>query len=186
MSGIRVIGGDVKGRKLQRVPGDSTRPITDRVKENLFNILGDRVHGATVLDLFAGTGSVGIEALSRGARFVRFVDRHPAAIRTIQANLRLTGLGGMAEVLRADAFKILETPRDLAFDLVYIAPPQYQGLWLQALQVFDAHGGWLAADAEAIVQIDPREEKRVHFSTLQEADRRKYGNTLLIFFGVKP
>ena len=83
MGGLRVIAGTARGHKLNSVPGDSTRPITDRTKESLFNILGGDIQGATFLDLFAGTGSVGIEALSRGAIFVRFLDKNQNAIQTI-------------------------------------------------------------------------------------------------------
>jgi 16S rRNA (guanine966-N2)-methyltransferase len=101
---IRVISGVAKGRKLKMVPGDSTRPIMDRVKEALFNILGTGVVGCTFLDLFAGTGSVGIEALSRGADRVLLIDKDRMAIRTIRENLALTGLANRAETLRADAF----------------------------------------------------------------------------------
>jgi 16S rRNA (guanine(966)-N(2))-methyltransferase RsmD len=84
-----VIAGTAKGRKLKMVPGDSTRPIMDRAKEALFNILGARVRGCSFLDLFAGTGSVGIEALSRGAERVLFVDNNRLAIRTIRENLNI-------------------------------------------------------------------------------------------------
>ncbi len=85
---MRVIAGSAKGHKLQMVPGDSTRPITDRTKEALFSILGDRLVDARVLDLFAGTGAVGIEALSRGSAFALFIDRNRKAVQIIQANLQ--------------------------------------------------------------------------------------------------
>ena len=84
MASLRVIGGTARGRKLRSVPGDTTRPITDRVKESLFNILSADIEGSCLLDLFAGTGSVGIEALSRGAEFVRFIDKHHTAIKTVK------------------------------------------------------------------------------------------------------
>ncbi len=185
MSGIRVIAGTAKGRKLQQVPGDTTRPITDRVKESLFNILGTDVRGAAMLDLFAGTGSVGIEALSQGAVFVRFLDLEPRAIQTIRANLKITRLEEKAEVLRVDAFKLLAQTPDRAFDYIYIAPPQYKDLWLRALEGIDAHPGWLAADAWVVVQIDPREYAEKTLQNLIEFDQRRYGNTLLVFYRVK-
>jgi 16S rRNA (guanine966-N2)-methyltransferase len=97
---MRVISGKAKGRKLRSVPGDTTRPITDRVREALFNIIGPDIEGATLLDLFAGTGSVGIEALSRGAKFVLFIDKNRHPITTIMTNLKDTDLrkrrGGQA------------------------------------------------------------------------------------------
>src|SRR5919202_1586835 len=103
---MRVISGSAKGRKLVS-PGSATRPITDRVKENLFNILGASVVDANVLDLFAGAGSVGIEALSRGARHATFVELDREALETIRQNLQLTRLAERAEVVRADAFKFV-------------------------------------------------------------------------------
>src|SRR5512138_3682216 len=100
---IRVISGKAKGRKLKLVPGDSTRPVMDRVKESLFNILGDWVRESRWLDLFAGTGSIGIEALSRGAASCLFLDLSRDAVRTVQENLQTTGLGQGAEVRRTDS-----------------------------------------------------------------------------------
>jgi 16S rRNA (guanine(966)-N(2))-methyltransferase RsmD len=184
MSGLRVIGGTARGRKLCSVPGSTTRPITDRVKEALFNILGADIRDARLLDLFAGTGSVGIEALSRGAGFVQFIDLDWQAVATIKANLETTGLGDRAQVLQMSAFAYLERTPHLQFDYAYVAPPQYKGTWKQALQSLDAHPGWLSEDAWIIAQIHPREYETlspVHFS---EFDQRKYGSTLLVFFQV--
>jgi putative methyltransferase len=126
---IRVIAGSAKGKRLKLVPGDSTRPVMDRVKEALFSILGGDILDAHVLDLFAGTGSVGIEALSRGAEFALFVDNNAQAIKTIRENLALTHLESRASVRRADALRLLEGQPAGTFDIIYIAPPQYMGLW---------------------------------------------------------
>lgn len=183
---MRVIGGKVKGFKLRTVPGPDVRPITDRVKESLFNILGPDVEGAAFWDLFAGTGSVGIEALSRGAAFVRFVDHSRPAIRTIQANLRTTELASSAEVLTGDSLRMLESEPDRAFEYVYIAPPQYKEMWIQALRLLDREPGWLASDAWVVAQIHPVEYEEHRFSHLIEFDRRKYGSTLLVFFKRRP
>lgn len=182
MSGLRVIAGTARGRKLRSVPGDSTRPITDRTKESLFNILGADIQDASLLDLFAGTGSVGIEALSRGARFVRFVDKNQQAIQTVRANLQTTGLAQFAEVNRIDAFSLLLNQPDRQFDYVYIAPPQYKELWKRALRAIDGNTGWLGEDAWAIAQIHPVEYETQQFQHLVEFDQRKYGSTLLVFF----
>ena len=97
---MQVTTGKAKGRKLKAVPGDTTRPITDRVKQALFNILMDDVADTTWLDLFGGTGAVGIEALSRGAKHVTFVDREKLAVSVIEDNLKLTGLTTNAKVIR--------------------------------------------------------------------------------------
>ena len=182
MPGLRVIAGEAKGRRLKMVPGLETRPIGDRAKEALFDILSADVTDARVLDLFAGTGSVGIEALSRGAARAVFLDSSSAAVRTIRANLQTTGLGGRAAVLQGDAFDFLRSNPVEAFDLVYLAPPQYKGLWRRALEMLDEHSAWLAPDAQVIVQIDPKEEQTPDLKRLLPIDRRRYGNTLLVFF----
>ncbi len=182
MSGLRVIAGKARGRKLNAVPGDSTRPITDRTKESLFNILGADVRDSRWLDLFAGTGSVGIEALSRGAAFVRFIDIVRQAVDTVRTNLKLTGLEASAEVLRLDAFSLLARQPDQTYEYVYIAPPQYKELWKQALTKLDENPGWLAEDAWVIVQIHPVEYAPLELNNLVEFEQRKYGSTLLVFF----
>jgi 16S rRNA (guanine(966)-N(2))-methyltransferase RsmD len=182
---IRVIAGSAKGRKLKLVPGDSTRPIMDKVKESLFNIIGRNIYGAVFLDLFAGTGSVGIEALSRGAAKAVFIDLERKAIQTIQDNLTATKFTEKAIVKRADALKIVsETPSE-HYDFVYIAPPQYKNLWLDVMQALDANETWIRKDTEFIVQIDPSEEVAVDFKHFQATDQRRYGNTLLWFFAKK-
>lgn len=182
MSGLRVIGGEARGRRLKMVPGDTTRPIADRVKEALFNILAPSIDGAVFMDLFAGTGSVGIEALSRGASHAWFLDLHPKAIKTIQENLSLTGFAYRATVLQANALDFLATQEPEGFDYVYIAPPQYQSMWKAALLAIESRTDWLNPDGRVIAQIDPREYEDLRLSHLPEVDRRTYGNTQLVFF----
>ena len=179
---MRVITGMAKGRKLQMVPGDSTRPITDRAKEALFSILGNWVEGIRVLDLFGGTGAVGIECLSRGADFAHFIDLNRKAVETIRANLRHCQLEANATVERGDSFAFLKSYRGDPFDLIYVAPPQYQGLWSQALLLIDERPELLSADGDVIVQIHPKEETPVALQSLREYDRRKYGSVLLLFY----
>ncbi|GAB4504984.1 MAG: 16S rRNA (guanine(966)-N(2))-methyltransferase RsmD [Anaerolineales bacterium] len=179
---LRVITGLAKGRKLKSVPGDTTRPITDRAKVALFDLLAGEVSGSTWWDLFGGTGAVGIEALSRGAAFVRFSDLHRAPIETIQWNLEHCKLAAQAEVRRGDAFTMLAARPDRQFDFIYIAPPQYQLLWSQTLTVLDENPGWLSADGLAIVQIAPREYQPLFLANLEPIEQRKYGNTLLVFY----
>ena len=182
MSNPRIIAGKARGIRLNAVPGDIARPVTDRVKEALFNIIGADIHNATLLDLFGGTGSIGIEALSRGAKFVRFIDLNRAAISTIQKNLKTTRLEELAEVIQSDAFNYLKQKPDRQFDYIYIAPPQYKELWQHALEVLDQNPGWLASDAWVIAQIDPVEYKAFQFIHFNEFDQRRYGSTLLLFF----
>jgi 16S rRNA (guanine966-N2)-methyltransferase len=181
MSTPRVIAGKARGMHLQDVPGEITRPITDRVKEALFNIIGADIQDASLLDLFGGTGSVGIEALSRGASFVRFIDIHRSAVATIRANLDHTHLFDKSEVIQADAFHYLPSTPNRAFDYIYIAPPQYKGLWLRTLQAVDNNPSWCSDGGWVIVQIDPVEIEPISFSNLRELEQRRYGSTLLIF-----
>ncbi len=179
---MRVISGSAKGRRLKGLPGWATRPITDRVKTALFDILGPSIAGARVLDLFAGTGSVGIEALSRGAAEGVFVEKDPRAIRVLQENLRQTGLADRARVVRADVFAFLRSGAAEPFDLIYIAPPQYRGWWRRTLELLDARPGWLSARGTVVVQIHPREFEEVALCHLGLDDRRDYGSTLLLFY----
>jgi len=178
----RIISGKARGIRLQSVPGDITRPITDRVKEALFNILGADIQDVSFLDLFGGTGSVGIEALSRGAGFARFIDLNQPAITTIKTNLELTRLKEKADVVHMDAFSYLKHPIDRSFEYIYIAPPQYKGLWQKSLVDLDCNPGWLSPDAWVIVQIHPIEYEKIGFRNFAEFEQRRYGSTLLIFF----
>jgi 16S rRNA (guanine(966)-N(2))-methyltransferase RsmD len=182
MSGLRVIAGKARGRKLRSVPGESTRPITDRTKGALFNIIGSDIQGASFLDLFAGTGSVGIEALSRGAASACFLDLERSAVQTIQDNLIHTGLAQGAEVARIDAFQYLARPASRSFDYVYIAPPQYKSLWKRAVLDLDTCPDWLSEDAWVITQIHPKEYQVLALQNLVEFDQRRYGSTMLVFY----
>jgi 16S rRNA (guanine966-N2)-methyltransferase len=182
---LRVISGSARGRKLKSVPGDTTRPITDRVKEALFNILAGDVVDSTWWDLFAGTGAVGIEALSRGASLVRFSDLNRAPIETVKWNLEHCGFSNRAEIRRGDAFALLAASPDKQFEFIYIAPPQFKDMWSRALLALDENPGWLAETGWAIVQIAPKEYEIPELVTLEELDQRKYGSTLLVFFGRK-
>jgi 16S rRNA (guanine(966)-N(2))-methyltransferase RsmD len=178
---MRVISGSAKGRNLQSVPGDSTRPITDRVKEALFNILGADIVAARFLDLFGGTGGVGIEALSRGAAHAVFIEKNRKAQETIKANLLHTRLNDRAEIVRGDAFAYLQgVPQP--FHYIYIAPPQYQRWWVDALTLIDEQPDWLAGDGEIIVQIHPKEYEAVPLEHFAEIEQRKYSSTVLVFY----
>ncbi len=179
---MRVIAGRAKGRRLRSVPGERTRPITDRVKESLFNILGDEIIDGHFLDLFGGTGAVGIEALSRGAAHCTFVERDARAWHTIRENLQTTGLMTHATVVRGDAFAYLRRPDVGPFDVIYIAPPQYHGLWRKALVQIDARPDLLTEQGQVIVQIHPKEAEEVPLRHLMLKDERRYGSTLLRFY----
>ncbi len=179
---MRVIAGKAKGRQLYSVRGPGTRPMTNRAKAALFSILEAHVSQSDFLDLFAGTGQVGIEALSRGAGHVEFVELGPAALRAIQANLKTTELEDRATIVRADVFKYLGgTPRPQ--DYIFVAPPQYRGWWIQVLQLIDQQPEWLHEDGWAIVQINPSEYEEVDLNHLVLFDQRTYGSVMLCFYG---
>ena len=181
---LRVIAGKAKGRKLKTVEGDTTRPITDRVKESLFNILSGDVIDSNWWDLFAGTGAVGIEALSRGAASVRFSDMNKLPIETIKFNVEHCKFTEQSEVRRSDAFAYLAAQPDRKFEYIYIAPPQYKDMWSKALELLDENVGWLADDGWVIVQIAPREYRTSMpmLNNIEEFEQRKYGSTLLVFY----
>lgn len=180
---LRVIAGSARGRRLKAVPGDSTRPIMDRVKEALFSIIGTQIRDANFLDLFAGTGSVGIEALSRGASHALFVETDRAALGTIRANLERTKLADKARVIRRSAFSVLDDAPDRQYGFIFVAPPQYRGLWLKTLRTLEKNVTWHNAACQIIVQIDPKElEPDLSFVRLQQVDQRRYGRTMLLFW----
>jgi 16S rRNA (guanine966-N2)-methyltransferase len=181
----RVIAGSAKGRQLKLVPGDTTRPVMDRVKESLFNIIGRDIFDAAICDFFGGTGAIAIEALSRGAAHALIIDLEPQAIETIRENLKLTKLLEKATIKRGDAFKIIAKPPPQLFHYLYVAPPQYKGFWKQALVALEGNPAWLHDEMTVIVQIDPTEREAIALTRLELYDERKYGSTLLLFYAVK-
>ena len=183
---MRVVSGSAKGRRLKSPKTTGTRPVMDRVKTALFDILAPQIAGVRFLDLFAGTGGVGIEALSRGAASATFVELSQEMVGLVRENLAITGLSAQAETVRADAFRFLESAHAAQrhYDIVYVAPPQYQGLAARAIAALDAApltdpGGLV------IAQVHPRERDTLDTLTLQRlepTDERRYGSTLLIFY----
>ncbi|MFB5083496.1 16S rRNA (guanine(966)-N(2))-methyltransferase RsmD [Symbiobacterium thermophilum] len=153
---MRVITGSAKGRPLKTVKSRAVRPTSDRVKESLFNIIGSRVVDADFLDLFAGSGAVGIEALSRGARACVFVELQTAHLKVVADNLRTTGLAGRAELIRRDARAALVdlSHRGRRFDFIFVDPPYGQDLVPAVLALIDGHGvlaedGWVICEHHA-------------------------------------
>lgn len=136
---MRVVSGDLKGRILKAVPGTSTRPTTDKVKESLFNMIGPYFSGGLGLDLFAGSGGLGIEALSRGLEKVIFVDREGKAIHIVNENLKSCDLEDRAEVYRNDAVRALKAiqKRDLVFDYIFLDPPYKKQQLVKLLEMID-------------------------------------------------
>ena len=176
---MRVIAGSYKGRRLQAPPGLATRPTSDRVREALFSILGDRVQDARVLDLFAGSGALGIEALSRGAREATFVDNAAPAIRALEGNLR--DLDAAATVVRAEARRFLGGASRSArqYDLVFLDPPY--GLAATLGPEISGPLGTVMADTAVVVA---ESDRRVPLDLdLPVQDERRYGDTLIRIHG---
>jgi 16S rRNA (guanine966-N2)-methyltransferase len=186
---LRVIAGRLKKKRLGPVPGRETRPTADRLRESIFAILGERVRGAEVLDLFAGTGAMGIEALSRGASAAVFVDLSRSAVAAIRKNLAACGLDSAARVLRWDASRNLACLRSEKnrFTLVFLDPPYGAGLILPALGHLHrsgalAAGALLVAEHTAAEGIEPGGSAPGAEAVFSPLDRRRYGKTLVSFF----
>lgn len=187
---MRVVAGEARGRKLKAPDTLDTRPIIDRVKTALFDILSTEVEDASFLDLFGGTGSVGIEALSRGAAHATFIEMNYKVLKLLRENLQTTRLAERAETLHGDAFKFLlqknAEARSTTYDIVYVAPPQYQGMAARALEILDS-SPLVAENGLVIVQIHPKEREGVAAISCQRlalSDERRYGSTLLMFYRI--
>src|SRR5438477_1879025 len=152
---MRIVGGRLGGRTLLVPKSQAVRPTADRLRESLFNILvhgyGDPVSGARVLDLFAGTGALGLEAISRGAAFVLFVDDGAEARALLRENVATLGLGGTTRIFRRDATKLGEAHPVAPFNLVFLDPPYGKGHAEKAL-ASAREGGWLALDTLIVVE----------------------------------
>ncbi len=177
---MRVIGGYLKGRHLVSFQAAHIRPTTDRVKESLFNILRNDMDGAMVLDLFAGTGSLGIEAISRGAARAVMVEKHRQSLQIIQKNLQALELSEQIEVLPFDVFKYLKTS-DYAFDLAFIDPPFTQAL---AHDVMTALSQSAAGRPGALIAIESAKKEHIEdeYSHIKLLDRRHFGDKCLSIF----
>jgi 16S rRNA (guanine966-N2)-methyltransferase len=184
---MRIVGGRLRGRTLIAPKSRTIRPTADRLRESLFNILlhgyRDPISGARVLDLFAGTGALGLEAISRGAAFALFVDERAEARALIRANIDALGLGGVTRIFRRDATRLGAAHPLEPFALVFLDPPYGKGLAEAALT--SAHAGrWLKPDALVVV-----EEKTGAFApppAFEAIERRPYDDTELIFLQFKP
>jgi 16S rRNA (guanine966-N2)-methyltransferase len=177
---VRIIGGTLGGRRLRAPRGSATRPTADRVREALFNILGD-VAGRRVLDLFAGTGALGLEAVSRGAALAVLVDRGADAARCLVDNAAALGLAGVARVLRADAAQALGrlAAAGERFDLVFADPPYAAA---ESARVLAALSPVLAPGARVVVEHDRRAPPAERYGALALVDRRRYGDTEVSFY----
>jgi len=179
---MRIVGGRLRGRALATPKSQAIRPSADRLRESLFNILvhayGDPVSGARVLDLFAGTGALGLEALSRGAAFALFIDDGAEARALLRENVAALGLGGVSRIFRRNATKLGSAHPLPPFSLAFLDPPYGRSLAEQALGSARA-GGWLIPGALAVVE----ESASTAFAApdgFDELERRDYDDTMLI------
>jgi 16S rRNA (guanine(966)-N(2))-methyltransferase RsmD len=180
---MRIIGGEHRGRKLARWQGEGIRPLRDRVRTGLFDTLGEAVVSAEVLDLFAGTGAVGLEALSRGAARATFVDSSPRAVRLIRKNAQRLGYAARAEVIQDDAARAVRAlaRRGRRFDLVFLGAPYDTGLARETLEVL-VQALPLRPGAWVVVETFHKEELAQAFPPLSLWDARLYGETRLTYF----
>lgn len=168
---LRVIGGELRGRRLRSPTGRSTRPTGSRVREAWFSAIADHLPGASVLDLFAGSGALGIEALSRGAARVRFIESDREALKILRANVTALDLEPRTQVIRSDVFSAL--PRNSAFDLALADPPYGNGLARRLVEV------WLEQPFAGMLCV---EHGRSELDELKSDWARAYGDTELSFF----
>jgi 16S rRNA (guanine966-N2)-methyltransferase len=183
---MRVVAGSLGGRRLRAVPGNATRPTSDRVREALFSIIGDRVVDARVLDLFAGTGALAIEALSRGAASAVLVEQAPQAIGVIRANLEALGLERLAAVRRTKVEAYLRGQRDGPFDLVFLDPPYAIGAGLLAGVLARLERGALAPGALVALESSSRAEPPPWPPGMVPDNPRRYGDTALHLATFRP
>jgi 16S rRNA (guanine966-N2)-methyltransferase len=180
---MRVVGGRLRSRPIAGPKSEGLRPTADRLREALFNILahgyGDPVTGARVLDLFAGTGALGIEAVSRGAAYALFVDEGVEARALLRANTETLGLGGVTRIFRRDATRLGPAHPLEPFTLAFLDPPYGKGLAERALAAA-REGGWLTKEALVVVE-EAADAGFAATEGFEELERRKYDDTELVF-----
>ena len=180
---LRIISGEHRGRLLKTVPGRNTRPTSDKVKESLFNILQPRLYDSTVLDLFSGTGNLGLESLSRGCKKAVFVEKNPAALAVLRENCRSLNYMDCAEIIPYDVIKALhilsENKRE--FDIVFMDPPYEHDLEVPAIEALDK-GNLVKDDGIIVVEHLLNDEMPGCIGCFSRYQIRKYGNTALSFY----
>lgn len=178
---VRIISGDKKGFKLKTVSASGMRPIPDRIKEAVFAILGNFEGHETVLDLFAGSGSFGLEALSRGAGFAFFVELNRRVYECLIENIQKLGYMHKSKCLRVDAYRFLRKTAD-SFDIIYVAPPQFKDLAFKAVTEIFARPALVKRDGKLIVQIDKRELMNIEPVYFLLENERIYGDTKILIY----
>ena len=190
---MRIIAGIKKGLKLRSPASDVSRPILDRVKESLFSVLYkyDQPEGKVVADLFSGVGSLGLEALSRGAELVTFVEKDPEIIAVLKKNIEKAGFGEESRVVKADVFKVgaAAEPQGRKYDLVFVDPPYpltkhaKEGSLLSGL--FDVLPGQLAGGAIVVVRTDKHTELLDRYGEMEIIEQRRWGSMTISIYGLR-
>ena len=179
---MRVIAGKARRIQLKTIEGNNTRPTTDRIKETLFNILQPEIYDATFLDLFSGSGGIGIEALSRGAEHAVFIENNSEAIKCIKDNLAVTKLINQAEVMKADACAgIRQLKGRTPFSIIFMDPPYYKNMFSDALLSVDENE-LLKEDGIIVVEHDTVDKFPDNMGRLYKSREKKYGNTTITFY----
>jgi 16S rRNA (guanine(966)-N(2))-methyltransferase RsmD len=181
---MRIIAGAFRGRRLHSPKGDKIRPTIDRVREAVFNIIAAEISDASVLDLFAGTGAMGLEALSRGAAGCVFVDQSDEAVRLIRENVALCGVQENVRIVREaidSAVRRLVAKNEL-FDLIFMDPPYGKGQIEKTLGILDAVAG---QDALVIAESHVKDESPAHLTVWSKDRERRYGDTLISIYSRK-
>lgn len=180
---MRVISGIYRGRKLECLEGRDIRPTSDRVKESLFNILSSHVIESTFFDMFGGTGSIGIEAISRGASLAVFVDESIQSIKVLRANLEKLGINEKVEVYNTDYITAVNQlfKSKKKFDFIFIDPPYHLGIAQNALNVVDEQC-ILESNGMIIVEHNEEDTMPKNVGSLMMQRQRKYGSTILTFY----
>ncbi len=183
---MRVISGKARGTKLETLDGNNTRPTLDRVKEALFNIIQSDIIDARVLDLFSGSGALGIEALSRGANFCVMCDKSNEAIQIIRKNIEKTHLKDKVEIIKDDYKKALNTLRNQKFDIIFLDPPYAQNIAVDSIKDI-IEIDILSNNGIIILETDndKRELENLKNINVNVYDLRKYGRVILIFLNRK-
>ena len=182
---MRIISGKARGTKLYTLEGTNTRPTLDRVKESIFNIIQNEIEAATVLDLFAGSGAIGLECLSRGAKKAILCDKSKEAVEIIKRNIEKTHMEEKAKVINADFETCLDKVKDEQFDIIYIDPPYATDYIFKSLKKIKEIG---IVKKESIIIIETDDEQRILKEIgnieIKIVDKRKYGRATIIFLEI--
>ena len=183
---MRIIAGTCRGRILKAVKGQKTRPTADRVKEAIFNVLAHRVEGTNFLDLFGGTGNIGLEALSRGARQVAFVEKYSGALKVLKANVNECGFTDNVHIFPVDAFKAIEIfkEKNYRFNIIFLDPP-YEFKFLEELIARVVDNELLLEQGIVVVETDKNTNLPTSFKNLIKVRENVYGDTKITYFQIE-